>query len=90
MKEKYIKLSDALRIVNETGAWETKKRLRELLAVQTDTAKLTAFVESENPDLTGILVCYSCKEFGFFPTRYPEGKKYRYCPMCGAKVVPVY
>ena len=32
MDEDYIRRSEAIGITNDTGAWETKKRLRELAA----------------------------------------------------------
>lgn len=87
MKEKYILLSDALRIVNETGAHETKKRLKELRCLDLYTCDRlieTKWKQNEN----GFDVCGNCGIAR--PILPPVDNRIdywsgRYCRHCGAR-----
>ena len=74
--DKYIKLTDAIAITNQTGAVETKKRLKELAAADVRAVVRGTWTRIDHVPCGHDYVCSVC---GF-----KNDARRNYCPDCGA------
>lgn len=85
-----MRLIDEKALINEaaTGGWDVDIKELKMILKHVETISDVPVVRGEwvkSDDYKGWLVCSACRDC-YVDNAWVNGKKWRYCPNCGAKM----